>query len=232
MLLDHPGFWLGAFQIVWIDILLSGDNAVVIALACRHLPPRQRMWGMVLGAGAAVSLRVLFAGVVTELMVLPYLKLVGAGLLVWVAVKLVVPEHDGAEGKLAPADTLWRAVRIIAVADAVMSLDNVIAIAAVADGSIVLIAFGLIVSIPLIVAGSAVLMRILERYPALIWAGAALLGWVAGEIFAEDPLIAGLVGADMAFPVKMIAGAVGVALVLTIGWLALRRRRATAGDAV
>jgi predicted tellurium resistance membrane protein TerC len=125
---------------------------------------------------------------------------------------------------------LWRAVRIIAIADAVMSLDNVIAIAAVADGSVILIAFGLIVSIPLIVAGSAVLMRIMERYPALIWAGAGLLGWVAGEIFAEDPAMAQMVGAEMAASLKPIAGGVGVALVLAIGWLA-RRRQAKAADA-
>jgi YjbE family integral membrane protein len=229
MLIDHPGFWLGALQIIWIDILLSGDNAVVIALACRQLPPQQRLWGMVLGAGAAVSLRVLFAGIVTELMELPYLKLVGACLLVWVAVKLVVPEDADADGQLAPADTLWRAVRIIAIADAVMSLDNVIAIAAVADGSVILIAFGLIVSIPLIVAGSAVLMRIMERYPAMIWAGAGLLGWVAGEIFAEDPALIRLVGAETADVIKLVAGVLGVALVLAIGWL-VRRRQAKAAD--
>lgn len=230
MLIDHPGFWLGALQIIWIDILLSGDNAVVIALACRQLPARQRLWGMVLGAGAAVSLRVVFAGIVTELMELPYLKAVGACLLVWVAVKLLVPDGESGEGELAPADTLWRAVRIIAIADAVMSLDNVIAIAAVADGSVLLIALGLIVSIPLIVAGSAVLMRVMERYPALIWAGAGLLGWVAGEIFAEDPVIGRLVGVEMAESLKPLVGGIGVALVLAIGWVA-RRRQAKAADA-
>ena len=183
MLFDQPGFWLAAFEIIWINILLSGDNAVVIALACRQLPPRQRLWGMVLGAGVAVGLRIAFTGVVSELMGLPFLKLVGAGLLVWIAVKLAVPDDSDAEGDLASADTLWRAVRIVAVADVVMSLDNVIAIAAAAKGNFVLIVFGLVVSVPLIVAGSAVLMRLLERYPLLIWGGAGLLGWVAGEIF-------------------------------------------------
>ncbi|NJO54832.1 MAG: TerC family protein [Bacteroidales bacterium] len=225
MSFDQPGFWLAALQIIWIDILLSGDNAVVIALACRHLPPQQRLWGMILGAGTAVALRIVFAGIVTELMNLPYLKLVGAALLVWVAVKLVVPAESHAEGELAPADNLWRAVRIIAVADAVMSLDNVIAIAAVARGELILIVFGLIVSIPLIVAGSAMLMRLLERYPVMIWVGAGLLGWVAGEIVVSEPLIVAWYGSKLPHALELAVAASGALLVLAIGWFLARRRR-------
>jgi YjbE family integral membrane protein len=127
-----PGFWVGAGQIIGINLILSGDNAVVIALACRMLPPRQRFWGMILGAGVAVLLRVLFTLVVAEAMGYSFLKLVGGVLLLWVAVKLVVPEDGAGEGKIAASESLWRAVRIIAIADIVMSLDNVIAIAAVA----------------------------------------------------------------------------------------------------
>ncbi len=194
-----PAFWVAVAQIIGINIVLSGDNAVVIALACRMLPPRQRFWGMIMGAGVAVLLRVLFTLVVAEAMGYPWLKLVGGVLLLWVAVKLVVPEEDGGEGKVAASENLWRAVWIIAVADIVMSLDNVIAIAAAAETASVrvdlahaaaikatLIIFGLATSIPLIIAGSALLMALLDRYPIFVWAGAALLGWVAGDIMIKD----------------------------------------------
>ena len=135
MIVEQPGFWLAVLQIVWIDILLSGDNAVVIALACRKLPPRQRVWGVILGTGVAISLRVIFAMLVTTLMKMAYLKLVGGVLLLWIAVKLLGPEEnaDDKNGQVEPVDNLWRAIRIIAIADVVMSLDNVIAIAAVAE---------------------------------------------------------------------------------------------------
>ncbi len=166
------------------------------------LPPKERFWGMVLGAGVAVVLRILFTLVVAQAMEYPFLKLVGGILLLWVAVKLVVPEDDHGEGKVTAADNLWRAVRIVAVADIVMSLDNVIAIAAAAESAAavvdlahastiktVLIVFGLVTSVPLIVAGSALLMSLLDRFPILVWAGAALLGWVAGDIMAKDPAL-------------------------------------------
>ncbi len=133
MIVEQPGFWLAVLQIIWIDILLSGDNAVVIALACRKLPPKQRVWGVVLGTVVAISLRVVFAGLVTTLMQMAYLKLVGGVLLLWIAVKLLGPEENGKSGEVEPVDTLWRAIRIVAIADLVMSLDNVIAIAAVAE---------------------------------------------------------------------------------------------------
>ena len=192
-------FWIAAAQIIGVNIVLSGDNAVVIALACRMLPKRQRFWGMLLGAGVAVLLRILFTLVVAEAMTYPFLKLAGGLLLLWVAVKLIVPEHSEGEGKIKAGENLWRAVRIVAVADIVMSLDNVIAIAASAEVAALrvdpahavsikatLIIFGLATSIPLIVGCSAVLMKLLERFPILVWAGGALLGWVAGDIMAKD----------------------------------------------
>src|SRR5262245_28507195 len=173
-----PAFWLPAWQIIVINILLSGDNAVVIALACRTLPPRQRLWGMIVGAGAAVLLRIFFTVIVTSIMGFPLLKFIGGVLLLWIAIRVVLPAapHKSIEA----ADNLWRAVKIIAIADVVMSLDNVIAIAAAAKGSWLLIIFGLTISIPLIVAGSAILMALLDRLPILAWAGSALLGWIAG----------------------------------------------------
>jgi YjbE family integral membrane protein len=170
----QPAYWVAVGQIIGVNIILSGDNAVVIALACRMLPARQRLWGMILGAGVAVLLRVIFTLVVAEAMTYPFLKLVGGALLLWVAVKLVVPEESGGEGKVEAAENLWRAVRIVAIADIVMSLDNVIAIAASAESAAArvdlanaatikasLIIFGLATSVPLIVAGSALLMMVL-----------------------------------------------------------------------
>jgi YjbE family integral membrane protein len=195
----HLPFWIAAAQIIGINVILSGDNAVVIALACMQLPPRQRMWGMILGAGVAVLLRVLFTLVVAQAMEYQFLKLVGGLLLLWIAVKLVVPDSAHGDGKVEAAETLWRAVRIVAIADIVMSLDNVIAIAAAAETAAALvdpsnaatikttlIIFGLATSVPLIVAGSAILMAVLERYPILVWGGGGLLGWVAGDIMIKD----------------------------------------------
>ncbi len=182
--LVRPEYWLAVLKIIWIDILLSGDNALVIALACRNLPDQQRKWGMILGAGAAVTLRVLFASIIVVLMTIPYLKLVGGLALLVIAAKLLVPDQESEE--VGAANNLWQAVRLIVVADVVMSLDNVIAIAAAADGSVSLLIFGLIVSIPLIIAGAALIMAVLDRLPILVWAGAALLGWIAGHVIATD----------------------------------------------
>jgi YjbE family integral membrane protein len=237
-MIENTSFWIAVAQIIWINILLSGDNAVVIALACRTLPPRQRFWGMILGAGVAVLLRIIFTGIVTQLMALPFLKLVGGVLLLWIAVKLIVPEEGHGEGKIQAGESLWRAVRIIAIADIVMSLDNVIAIAAAADSAaarvdvaqanlvkIVLIGFGLATSIPLIIAGSALLMMILERYPILVWAGAALLGWVAGEIMIKDPAVVGWLGDATVDKLHLWAAALGAAFVVGLGLLLTRGRR-------
>jgi len=178
-------FWTSLLQIIWIDLLLSGDNAIVIALAVRSLPEKQRKVGILLGAGAAVGLRILFAVVVTYLLAVPFLKVVGALLLFWIAIKLAKGEEE-AHGDIAASDNLWKAVRTIAIADAVMSLDNVLAIAAAARGHFELFIFGLLLTIPLIVYGARLLSTVLERFPILIWLGAALLGWIAGEMLLGD----------------------------------------------
>jgi YjbE family integral membrane protein len=185
----QPAFWVAVGKIIWINVLLSGDNALVIALACRGLEPRQRLWGMILGAGAAVILRIIFTGIVATLMEWPYLKLVGGLALLLIAAKLLVPEEEDEEG-VQSASHLWAAVQIVVIADIVMSLDNVIAVAAAANGSVPLLILGLAISIPLIVAGAALIMALLARLPVLVWAGAALLGWIAGDVIATDPAIA------------------------------------------
>jgi YjbE family integral membrane protein len=182
----EPTFWIAVGKIIWINVLLSGDNALVIALACRGLKPRHRLWGMVLGAGAAVLLRIIFTGIVASLMALPYLKLVGGLALIVIAAKLLVPEEEDEEG-VESASHLWHAVQIVVVADIIMSLDNVIAVAAAANGSVPLLILGLAISVPLIVAGAALIMAVLAKLPILVWAGAALLGWISGEVIATDP---------------------------------------------
>ncbi|MGE7470668.1 TerC family protein [Bosea sp. NPDC003192] len=182
---SSSAFWTSLLQIIWIDLLLSGDNAVVIALAVRSLPEKQRKVGILLGAGAAVGLRIIFAVVVTYLLAVPFLKVVGALLLFWIAIKLAKGEEE-AHGDIEASDNLWKAVRTIAIADAVMSLDNVLAIAAAARGHFELFIFGLLLTIPLIVYGARLLSTVLERFPILIWLGAALLGWIAGEMLLGD----------------------------------------------
>lgn len=241
--LTTPAFWVAVVQIIGIDIVLAGDNAVVIALACRMLPPRQRVWGMVLGAGVAVLMRVLFTLVVSQAMAYPFLKLVGGLLLLWVAVRLLVPGGEEAGDKVKAADNLWRAVRIVAIADIVMSLDNVIAIAASAEGAAarvdpahadviktILIVFGLATSVPLIVAGSAMLMKALERFPVLVWGGGALLGWVAGDIIIKDSALLHVMSAETVQHFHYWAAAAGMIFVVLLSWLILRRRSAVAED--
>jgi len=237
MIVEHPGFWLAVLQIIWIDILLSGDNAVVIALACRKLPPRQRVWGVVLGTVVAISLRVVFAGLVTTLMQIAYLKLVGGTLLLWIAFKLLAPEEKGKTGEIQAVDSLWRAVRIVAIADVVMSLDNVIAIAAVAERfeaphSYALLMFGLAVSIPLIMAGAAMVMALLDRFPIVVWAGAALLGWIAGEIIAKDPLFTGNLDPAAAHTAWLIGATLGALFVVGAGLVRRRWMRRSAPDQI
>jgi YjbE family integral membrane protein len=184
--LQTPVFWLAVGKIIWINVLLSGDNALVIAMACRGLRGRNRLWGMVIGAGIAVILLIAFTGIIATLMVLPYLKLVGGIALLFIAAKLLVPEDEGDE--IAAGTTLWHAIRIVVIADIVMSLDNVIAVAAAANGKISLLVLGLAISIPMIIAGAALIMMILDRYPVLVWLGAVLLGWIAGDVIASDPI--------------------------------------------
>ncbi len=221
------------FEIIWIDILLSGDNAILIALACHKLPKKQRRWGIILGAGGGVALRIAFAFVVVQLMGVPALKAIGGVLLLGVAIKLLIEET---EHHLAAKEDLWGAVLSIIMADAVMSLDNVIAIAGAARGSMPLIVFGLAVSVPIVVFGAGLLMQVLSRFPLLVWAGAGLLGWIAGELIATDPVWAKLGWAEPEhFDLALsIAGAV---LVLLAGWVALQlqeraeaRRKAAQND--
>ncbi|MCU4178992.1 TerC family protein [Bosea sp. BH3] len=178
-------FWLSLLQIIWIDLLLSGDNAIVIAMAVRSLPEKQRKLGIWLGCGAAVALRILFAVVVSYLLNIPFLKVVGALLLFWIAIKLAKGEEE-AHSDIQASDNLWKAVRTIAIADAVMSLDNVLAIAAAARGHFELFVFGLLLTIPLIIFGANMLSKVLERFPILVWFGAGLLGWIAGEMLVSD----------------------------------------------
>src|ERR671930_2653125 len=215
-------FWVALLKIIWINILLSGDNAVVIAMACRGLPPRQRLWGMVLGGGVAVLLRILSTGIVASLMTLPYLKIVGGLALFYIAAKLLVPD-DPDESEVEAVEHLWRAVRIVAIADIIMSLDNVIAIAAAAQGNMALLVIGLAISIPLIVAGAALIMALLDRYPILVWAGAALLGWIVGEVIATDPVSQGYLeprlGPAGFHYVVLFAALLGAILVLIVGGL-------------
>jgi YjbE family integral membrane protein len=178
---------LQVLQIVWIDLLLSGDNAVVIAMACRSLPDEQRRWGIILGAGTAVVLRIIFAAVIVQLLALPYVHIIGGVLLLWIAVQLALDEH--AKHKVKARSSLFGAVATIVIADGVMSLDNVVAIAGAARGSLELMIFGLLLSVPLIVFGSTLLLNLLDRFPIIAWGGAALLGWIAGEMIAAEPFI-------------------------------------------
>ena len=181
-------FWLGLGAIIWVNIILSGDNAVVIALAARSLPVHQQRLAVIWGAAAAVVLRIILTIVAVELLKLPYLKLLGGVLLLWIAVKLLVPEDDGGDG-IKSSSNLLAAIKTILIADLVMSLDNVIAVAAVAKGSIVLLVLGLLISIPLVVFGATMLMKLMESYPVIITVGAALIGYVSGEMLVTDPVV-------------------------------------------
>ena len=185
--MQQPSFWLAVGKIIWINVLLSGDNALVIAMACRGLHGRHRLWGMAIGAGIAVVLLITFTGVVATLMSLPYLKLVGGLALIGIAAKLLVPEDESDE--VAAGTTLWHAIRIVVIADIIMSLDNVIAVAAAANGQVSLLVLGLAISIPMIIAGAALIMLVLDRFPLLVFFGAMLLGWIAGDVIATDPAV-------------------------------------------
>ncbi|MGB8166400.1 MAG: YjbE family putative metal transport protein [Chthoniobacteraceae bacterium] len=186
--LTNPHFWAGWVRIVIIDLLLAGDNALVIALAVRSLPPREQFWGRVFGTAGAVVLRLLFVAIVTFLLTVPLLRLVGGLLLVWIAVKLVRQDTGGPE-HIRPGTTLKSAVGVIILADVVMSLDNVIAISAAARGDLVLVVFGLLLSLPLVVWGSGVLAKMMNRFPVVIWVGGGVLGWVAMKMITDDPFV-------------------------------------------
>jgi YjbE family integral membrane protein len=211
-------------EIVALNIVLSGDNAVVIALACRGLPPQQRKLGIALGAGVAVLLRVIFTVIIAYLLNTPFLRIAGAILLIWIAIKLLTDEPGGDEEGIASSDKLWKAVQTVAIADIVMSLDNVLAIAAVAKDSMALLILGLVISIPLIVAGASLITNLLERFPVLIWAGAGLLGWVAGEMLDSDPWLIKTFGADLLHKLEYPAAFLGAAIVLGAGFFIKQRR--------
>src|SRR4051794_31124379 len=220
--MTQPAFWVAVGKIIWINVLLSGDNALVIALACRGLAPKQRLWGMIFGAAAAVVLRIIFTGIVATLMELPYLKLVGGLALIVIAAKLLVPEQED-EDSVQAASHLWAAIRIVVIADIIMSLDNVIAVAAAANGSVPLLILGLAISVPLIVAGAALIMALLNKLPILVWAGAALLGWIAGDVIATDPAVHPRLDA-------MLSGSFGIRLDGMLDWLSMAPQFANHGN--
>ncbi|HYD75201.1 TerC family protein [Ramlibacter sp.] len=189
-----PAFWIAVGQIILIDILLGGDNAVVIALACRGLPKQQRKLGIIYGTAGAIVLRVILIAFALALLAIPYLKVVGGLLLVWIGVKLLLPpEEDDEHANIASSDKLWSAVKTVIVADLVMSVDNVLAIAGAAENAgqhqIFLVIFGLIVSIPIIVAGSQLVLKLMDRFPIIITLGGMLLGWIAGHMIFTDPAL-------------------------------------------
>ncbi len=213
-------WWMGLLQIVGINIILSGDNALVIALACRSLPRHQRLIGIWLGTLAAVVLRIVLAVAIAYVLRIPLLKLAGACMLLWIAVKLLIPEHGEGEADAAKsAGSLWTAVKIVVVADAVMSLDNVISVAAAAMGHVDLLVLGIAISIPLVVVGSQMMLWLLDRFSWIMMVGAGLLGWIAGELAISDPWVEGLAGHwvhRLEFAVPASGAVVVVALGLTL----------------
>ena len=220
-------FWVAVGQIIMIDILLGGDNAVVIALACRRLPPAQRTKGIIWGTVGAIVLRVILIAFALALLQIPFLKLVGALLLIWIGVKLVAPDDEDDHGNIESSDKLWGAVKTVIVADLVMSVDNVIAIAGAAQGAgeqhqLTLVIFGLLVSIPIIVWGSQLVLKLMDRFPIIILVGGMLLGWIAGTMAHSDPALVSYVPQDRAWHYG--AGVAGALLVLAIGkWIQSRR---------
>jgi YjbE family integral membrane protein len=234
-------FWVAVGQIILIDILLGGDNAVVIALACRRLPPEQRRKGILWGTAGAIVLRIVLIFFALQLLAIPFLKLIGALLLVWIGVKLLMPEHEGeGHGNIEGSDRLWGAVKTVIVADFVMSVDNVIAIAGAAESSgtghgMALVIFGVLVSIPIIVWGSQMVLKLMDRFPIVITIGAMLLGWIAGTMAVTDPAIANWVPYDntpkpeVQTIVRYGVGLSGAVLVLLLGkWFSRREQPAAA----
>lgn len=221
-LFSAPGFWAAVLQIILIDIVLSGDNAVVIALACRNLPPEQRRLGVLWGVAGAVVLRIALTFFAVGLLAFPGLKIGGGLLLLWIGIQLLLPEdEDGHDIK--PASHLLGAIRTIIVADFVMSLDNVVGVAAAAKGEFILLLFGLAVSIPLIVWSSQLIMKLMEKHPWIVIGGAGLLGWVAGEMIVADSLWKEWLAANVPLAEHAVP-AVGALLVVSVGhWLARRK---------
>jgi YjbE family integral membrane protein len=233
--LTNPEFWVAVGQIILIDILLGGDNAVVIALACRKLPPKQRTQGILWGTAGAIVLRIVLIFFALTLLAIPFLKIVGALLLLWIGVKLLVPEHEDGHANIEGSDKLWGAVKTVIIADFVMSLDNVIAIAGAAEASgtghsMSLVIFGVLVSIPIIVWGSQMVIKLMDRYPIIITLGGMLLGWIAGTMMVTDPalidpkVLPGMPKIESSDLIRYAAGVAGALLVLGIGkWISSRR---------
>ena len=224
MTYTSPDFWIALLQIIGVNIVLSGDNAVVIALAARSLPLQQQKKAVAWGSGAAVLMRIVLTIVAVELLRLPYLKLVGAGLLLWIAVHLLLPEEEG-EGHVDGSGNLMAAIKTILVADLVMSLDNVIGVAAAAKGSTLLLVIGLAISIPLVIFASTVLLKLMSRFPIIITIGAALLGWVAGEMAISDPAVKLWIDSSAAF-LHYAAPVLGAAGVVLLGSMMAKRAEA------
>jgi len=220
-MLSSTEFWIGLGKIIWVNIILSGDNAVVIALAARSLPLHQQKKAVAWGAGAAVGMRIVLTIVAVELLKFSFLKLIGGALLLWIAVKLLVPEDGDGDG-IESSSNLMTAIKTILIADLVMSLDNVIAVAAAAKGNMVLLILGLAISIPLVIFGATVLMKLMEKYPVIITLGAGILGWVAGEMFITDPVTKDWVDANAGWMHYAVPAACAVAVVVVGKWLAGR----------
>jgi len=219
--------WGAVFQIIVIDVLLGGDNAVVIALACRNLPKKQRMRGILWGTAGAIVLRVVLIAFALTLLEIPFLKLVGGALLLWIGVKLLLDEHE--EHNIDGGSTLWTAIRTIIIADFIMSLDNIIAIAAAAQNAadehkIGLVIFGLLVSVPIIVWGSTIVLKLIDRFPVVVILGAGLLGWIAGGMLVSDHILIRNFG-EPSTTLKLACEIVGALLVVGLGkFIALRKR--------
>ena len=215
-------FWADVFKIIVIDLLLSGDNAVVIALACRNLPPAQRKKGILFGVGGAIGLRIVLTFFAVSLLSLPYLKLVGAFLLIWIGIKLILPEDEHSEDSIKADTRLFGAVKTIIIADFVMSLDNVLGVAAAAKGNVSLLVFGLLISIPLIAWSSQLVLKLIDRFPFIIYVGGALLGYVAGEMLVSEALFAPVV--ETRHYLHWLVPGFCAVLVLVVGnWLAMRK---------
>ncbi len=220
-----PAFWVAVLQIIAIDILLGGDNAIVIALACRRLPEAQRRQGIFWGVVGAIGLRIILIFFALQLLAVPFLKIVGGALLLWIGVKLLQPEDEDGHGNVEGSTHLLGAIRTIIIADAVMSLDNVIAVAAAAKGELVLVVFGILVSIPIVVWGSQFVLRLMDRLPIVITFGGALLGWIAGDMFLGDATVKPHLQGQPGW-LKYLASTAGALLVVAIGtWLARRAPR-------
>lgn len=226
--------WGALFQIVMIDILLGGDNAVVIALACRRLEHRQRIQGILWGTAGAIFLRVVLIFFALQLLAIPFLKIAGGLLLLWIGVKLLVPDEEH-HGNISASTSVWSAVKTILIADFVMSLDNVIAIAGAAqnatpDHQLAYVIFGLLLSVPIIIWGSTLVLKLIDRFPVVILFGAGLLGWIAGGMIVGDVFVENQVGSVSA-AVKLTAEVAGVAFVLIVGkWLASRQAVKVSGN--